>query len=85
MFRQYIRHRQCDDYESFTADKTCLLQRTVCVTLCWKTVRFINLKLRKLINARARIYRESVREEIDLLGQLFPLNVHRLLKLNLKF
>ena len=61
MFRRYIRHRRCDGYESFTADKTCLLQCTVYVTLCWKTIRFINLKLRKLIDARARIYRESVR------------------------
>ena len=61
MFRRYIGHRQCDGYESFTADKTCLLQRTVYVTLSWKTIRFINLKLRKLIDARARIYRESVR------------------------
>ena len=59
-FRRYIRHRQCDGYESFAAGKTCLLKRTVYVTLCWETIRLINLKLRKLTDARARIYRESV-------------------------
>ena len=44
------------------------------------------LKLTKLTDARARIYRESVRFMcFDLLikVRLFPLNVHRLLKLNL--
>ena len=45
----------------FTAEKTCLLQCTVYVTLRWKTIRYINLKLTKLTDAHARIYRESVR------------------------
>ena len=45
----------------YIADKTCLLQCTVYVTLRWKRIRYINLKLTKLRDARARIYRESVR------------------------
>ena len=50
MFRRYIRHRQCDGYESLQ-----LIKRA-----CYN-VQYINLKLTKLIDARARIYRESVR------------------------
>ena len=38
MFRRYIRHRQCDGFESLT----CLLQCAVYVTLRWKTIRYIN-------------------------------------------
>ena len=45
----------------FTADKTCLLQCIVSVTLRWKTIRYINFKLRKSIDARALVYRKSVR------------------------
>jgi len=45
----------------FTADKTCLLQCIVYVTLRWKTILYINFKLTKLIDARALVYRKSVR------------------------
>ena len=39
-----------------TADKTYMLQYTVYVTLRLKTLRYINLKFTKLIDARARVY-----------------------------
>ena len=46
MFRRYIRHRQCDGYESLQ------LIKRACYNVQYKT---------KLIDARSRIYRESVR------------------------
>ena len=56
MFRRYIRQRQSDGYESLQ-----LIKRACYVTLRSKTICYINLKLIKLTDARARIYRESVR------------------------
>ena len=48
MFRHYIRHRQCNSYESLQLLKMYLLHCTVYITLHWKTMRYINLKLTKL-------------------------------------
>ena len=45
----------------FTADKMCLLQCTVYITLRWKTIHCINLKLTKWTDACACIYRERMR------------------------
>ena len=62
MFRRYIRHRQCDGYES-------LQRKKVSVTIY--TLHYVGkqhatqiLKLTELIDTRARIYRESVRSRL---------------------
>ena len=58
---------------------------TAYVTSHWKTIRYINLKLTKLTDAHAHIYRGSVRlmysSYLLIKVRLLPLNVHRLLKL----
>ena len=59
MFRRYIRHRQCDGYESLQGKNVSVTIYTLhCVGKQHATQI---LKLTELIDTRARIYRESVR------------------------
>ena len=59
MFRRYIRHRQCDGYETLQGKNGSVTIYTLhCVGKQHATQI---LKLTELIDTRARIYRESVR------------------------
>ena len=62
MFRRYIRHRQCDGYESLQGKNVSVTIYTLhCVG---KQLATQILKLTELIDTRARIYRESVRSRL---------------------
>ena len=62
MFRRYIRHRQCDGYESLQGKNVSVTIYTLhCVGKQHATQI---LKLTELIDTRVRIYRESVRSRL---------------------
>ena len=62
MFRRYIRHRQCDGYESLQGKNVSVTIYTLHCVGKQHTTQI--LKLTELIDTRALIYRESVRSRL---------------------